>query len=188
MKFQVDTKTGFSTTDKELLIYDKSMIPFYFISGIKNLFRFNLPLGTYYTENKITQLDKPCYYSSPKVPEKYFFDINYPENFKIIYRDNPNKCSVDLEKATIIFDTSYKKEPRFVRDFIKFHELGHFDYTGKGDQSERDCDLFAGNCMLKIGYNPTQIAAAQKYSLGQGGCSDMRKKSVANYLKRTKHI
>lgn len=169
----------------ELLILDKNKTPFYYRNNLKNKFSFNLPCGTYYTNNNLVKLDKPVFYTKPKLKKRYHFK-EYPKNFKILYSENPNKCSVDLNKGVIIFDNSFKTAPRFIKDFIKFHELGHYRYTGKGQQSEIDCDNFACYCMILIGYNPSQIMVASKNSLENTPLSLQRKQENFNYLQAFK--
>lgn len=185
MKFKVKNKTGFVTNERDLLILDKSKIPFYYRNGLTGNYRFNLPVGTYYTKSKITKLQKPCYYTTPGLKPAYYFKP-FPKRFHIIYMTNPNKCSVDLNRAVIIFDKSFKKSPRFIKDFIKFHELGHYRYTGKGQTSEKDCDNFAAYCMIRIGYNPSQISVANKYTLGNDHYAIDRKINNNNYLQAFK--
>jgi len=185
MKFKINKKTGFRCFDKELLILDKSGIPFYYLKNDNYEFKFNLPVGTYYTNNNLSKLPNSVFYSKPKLKDRYNFK-KVPNGFKIIYSNNPNKCSVDLDKHIIIFDYSFKDKPRFERDFIKFHELGHYFYSGKGQQSEKDCDDFSAFCMIVIGYNPLQIRVASKYSLSNTKDGLERKTQNFNYLQSFK--
>ena len=185
MKLVVKHKTGFSCIDNQLLIFDKNKIPFYFRDNNKTTFKFNLPVGTYYTENNLVKLNRPCFYTSPKL-KPFYFNKTLPNRFKIVYENNPNKCSVDLTRGIIIFDNSFKNEPRFIKDFIKFHELGHYRYSGRGQESEKDCDNFSVHCMIKIGYNPSQINVASKYTLGENHLSVDRKINNTNYLQAFK--
>jgi len=185
MQFKVNNKSGFSSNDSEILILDKNKIPFYYRENNKLNFKFNLPIGTYYTENNLIELKKPCFYTTPKL-KPFYYNKPFPKRFKIIYKDNPNKCSVDLSRAVIIFDKSFKSEPRFVKDFIKFHELGHYRYSGRGQESERDCDDFSTWCLIKIGYNPSQISVANRYTLGHNDSGTDRKINNFNYLQAFK--
>lgn len=183
-QFVIDRKTGFSTKEKEFLILDKSKIPFYtFKNQRSEPFIFNLPTGIYYTDSQLSALPTPFKYKLPTLKERYFFK-RFPSKFKIGYGNNPNKCTVDLNNATIFFDSSFKKYPRWVKDYIKFHELGHFMYSGRGDESEADCDVFACWCMIKVGYNPSQVAAARAMSLGNSPKLKNRDDAANNFLKR----
>lgn len=181
--FKVDKKSGFQSFDKNLLIIDSNDgIPFYFRPNENQNQKFNLPVGDYETQNKIYKLKKPIFYSLPKMKTRYNFQ-KYPTKLKIFFGYNPNKCTVDLDNHTILFDESFRNEPRFVIDFIKFHELGHFRYSGKGLQSEKDCDNFACLCMLIVGYNPSQIRTANEISLGNHLDANKRKRENLQYLK-----
>ena len=171
--------------ERELIILDKNKIPFYYRNNLKGKYKFNLPLGTYYTNNTLLVLNNPVFYTTPKLKPSYHFRP-FPKKFKIIYENNPNKCSVDLNRHVIIFDNSFKKSPRFIKDFIKFHELGHYKYTGRGQESEKDCDNFSSYCMIKVGYNPSQISVANKYTLGNEFLSIDRKENNFNYLQAFK--
>lgn len=188
IRFSVNKKTGFSCSGTStILILDSKKRPFYYREGLTRPFAFNLPFGTYYSNVPLRKLDKPVFYTMPKLKRPYHFQ-RYPGKFKIIYANNPNKCSVNLDRGIIIFDNSFKHEPRFVRDFIKFHELGHYHYSGRDQESEVDCDTFAAYCMITIGYNPLQARVASRYSLGNNPESEMRKKANFNYLQSFRAI
>ena len=75
--------------------------------------------------------------------------------------------------------------PLPVKDYIKFHELGHYFYSGEGNKSEILCDLFAKNCMLKCGYNPSQVRWAQNGTLSNMISSKIRKEKVNDKLKNS---
>lgn len=182
--FSVDRKTGFSTTSKNFLILDKNKIPFYTWKNQRiEPFIFNLPTGDYFTSDPLTDLPSPFIYKLPTLKPRYFFK-KFPNGFKISFGRNPNKCTVDLNNSTIVFDNSFRNYPRWVLDYIKFHELGHFMYSGRGDESEADCDVFACWSMIKVGYNPSQVAAARKMSLGDSPKLQNRNNASNNFLKR----
>ena len=185
MIFYNDKKNGFACYQKNLLILDSKGIPFYFRENENRNQKFNLPNGKYETKNQLVQLRKPLYYTKPKLKARYVFK-QYPKKFKIIFGKNPNKCTVNLRTNTILFDNEFKDSPRFVLDFIKFHELGHYRYSGKGQQSEKDCDDFAAWCMIEGGYNPSQIRVAITHSLSDGHLGGERKKQNKNYLQSFK--
>jgi hypothetical protein len=185
MKFFVNQKKGFMTNERELLILDKNKIPFYYRNNLNGKFKFNLPIGTYYSDTKLIELINPVFYTTPKLKNRYFFK-EVPKKLKIIYAENPNKCSVDLDRGIIIFDNSFKEQPRFIKEFIKYHELGHYRYSGRGQESEKDCDNYSAYCMINKGYNPLQINVASKYSLGNNHLSIERKNNNFNYLQAFK--
>ena len=170
-----------------MLILDSNNVPFYFRENLKRNQRFNMPVGTYYSNGNLIELDKPVFYSKPKLKNRYTFR-KYPEQFKISYGYNPNKCTVNLSTNEIFFDNEFLGAPQFVTEFIKFHELGHYRYSDKGQLSERECDNFAAYSMLVLGYNPTQIRVAIKYSLSNTHLGKDRKRQNFNYLKSIKSL
>ena len=184
MRFVLNSKSGFITFDPEVIIYDEDGILFYSKKNAIGKLHFNLPKGTYETNNNISKttfkkfplskLEKPN--AIKKLPK---------DGFKIIYCKNPNKCSVDNKRHIIYFDNSFKSAPRPVKMYIKLHELGHYFYSGEGNKSEINCDVFAANKMLKLGYNPSQIYEAQNSTLSRGiHTSNMRRLNVYDYLSK----
>lgn len=63
------------------------------------------------------------------------------------------------------------------RLFVILHEHGHYLYS-----DELNCDLFAANEMLKMGFNPSQIVNASIVSLGDS--SHFRKQGLINYIRK----
>ncbi len=185
MEFLVDKKSGFVCYESPLIIYDSNGLPFYYRENIKKNQKFNLPEGNYSTQNFLVKLSKPVFYKLPKLKPRYVF-IKYPDNFTEIYEPNPNKCTVDLDKATITYDTEYLDETRVIKAFIKFHELGHYRYSGHGQISERECDDFASWAMLQAGYNPSQVRYASEYSLGNDHLAKKRKDRNKKLLNKIK--
>lgn len=183
IKFKVSKKQGFCSFDAIIKIYDSRNVLFYFKENRKGKICFNLPKGIYSTYNNLhnTSVRK---YKLSKLP-KSKNPKKLPENFEIKYIDNPHKCSVDNVKHIIYFDKSFKNMPLPVKDYVKFHELGHYFYTGEGNKSEILCDLFAKNCMLMCGYNPSQVRWAQSGTLSDSDTSIERKNKVNNNLKKS---
>lgn len=103
---------------------------------------------------------------------------------KIIWEDNPNKCSVSFDggNATFYFDHSFKNFPDFVCVWICGHELAHFLYKGQKQFSEKMCDNYSANMLLELGYNPSQITAAINMALSNGYLAQDRKKLVLQNL------
>lgn len=182
-KFIVKNKTGFYCFDAIVKIYDNRGILFYFKENKNGKIYFNLPTGVYSTFNSLSKKTFRVYNLSKLPTANNKKDL--PKTFKIIYCENPHKCSVDNDKHIIYFDYSFKDMPLPVKDYIKFHELGHYFYSGQGNRSEILCDLFAKNCMLKIGYNPSQIRWAQSGTLTNSKTSLERKEKVNNNLKNS---
>lgn len=163
-KIRLLKKTGF-VSDVDIFIFDAEMKPFYFKRSNGKRIYFNLPKGKYFCKNEIHILNSPVKYKLPKLP-KPEIKVVPPKTFpKIIYGNNPHKCSIFYAENKILFDNSFKDLPRFIISFIIYHEFGHFAYRGNGQQSEKNCDTFARYMMLKNGYNPSQVHFAIKYTL-----------------------
>lgn len=153
-KLIIETKTGFSSL-LPFKIYDNKGLLFYssdFVSKISEGKRqfFNLPVGIYEYEGFLIKLPQPIKHKPiilPK-PERNFKKRSY----KIIFGENPNKCSIFYKTGIILFDKSFLTKPLFVRYNIYYHELGHHLY-----KSEHLADLFAAKIMLEKGFNPSQI-------------------------------
>jgi hypothetical protein len=83
-----------------------------------------------------------------------------PENFSVYFEENPNKCTVDFDTDSIVFDNSFKLAPLPKIYFILYHEFGHQLY-----ETEAYADMYAANMMLKKGYNMSQIGLSSLESL-----------------------
>lgn len=175
-RFTVKTKSGFKSFDTVVKIYDKNGILFYCKDNKQGLLHFNLPKGEYLTYNNLMP-SKLRVYKLPKLPKANNVKT-LPNDFKIIFAENPNKCSVDNKNHIIIFDNSFKKQPIPVIDYILFHELGHYLYSEQGNKSEINCDLFAMKKMLEIGYNPSQILWVQSGTLSDNKSTLERKNKI----------
>ena len=178
MILRVDKKTGFLSLYPVTEIYDKNGIPFYIKKRKGKELRFNLPKGEYLTRQNFSVLPEPIKNKIPNLPEPNQ-RTRLPKEFKIFFIDNPYKCSVNPEKGLIYFDKSFKKLPKPVIDFVKFHELGHYFYRGQGQKSEKLCDLFAGCVMLQLGYNISQVKWAKEI-LSDGHIFSRRRKKFIN--------
>ena len=110
---------------------------------------------------------------------KYERCIPRPRKFKFILKENPNKCSIFLEKGVIIFDKDlWESLSNLQRKFVLLHEYGHYYY-----KSEVKCDIFAKHHLLKLGYNKSQIAAIDFHILGNSEHSISRKLESFNAIK-----
>jgi len=132
---------------------------FYYSQGLKP---FSLPKGGYVCNCKL-------------LPYLQNFDIDYsniifyePEKrvkFKgirqLILKKNPFKCSIDIRKGYLIFDTDFYNSLNNPQKFFVFsHEMGHYFY-----KSEKKADTFATAMMLLAGYNKSQISACVNSTL-----------------------
>lgn len=173
----LENKTGFSSL-LPFRIVDKNNILFYSSDFVKTIskgeiLKFNLPAGIYFYDGILTRLKNPVEYKNivlPK-PERVF----KKKPFKIIFGENPNKCSILWNKGIILFDTSFLKKPLFIKYNIYFHELGHHFY-----KTEKYCDLYAAKKMLEFGFNPSQVGLNSLDSLSN--LQYERKKFIINHL------
>lgn len=184
MIIKLKNKTGFIHFGKYVYIEDVNKNPFYFKQNKSGVHKFNLPPGVYFSNEKIYKLKKPVFYSYPQLPERYFFDFR-PKKLKVFYSENPDKCTVELKNGIVIFDNEFKNAPKFIKDYILAHETGHYFYSGRGEQSEIDCDKFARLTLLKKGYNPSQLNTASFFTLGETKENVKRKLISFNDLTKT---
>jgi hypothetical protein len=171
-------KTGFRVKDpfSPIIIRDMRGIMFYNTLALTpKVKHFNLPKGDYLVDNGyFTKMDKPVNYPLYPLP-KFERKRKKPYDFKIIFGNNPNKCTVYWYKKLIVFDNALKELPKPQLDFILFHEYAHARYT-----TEVYCDLMAANYMLTRGYNPSQIRVAPIKTL-----SDKQIKRKIEFVKLT---
>lgn len=133
--------------------------------------RFNLPKGKYKIKGVKTLFKNLNsyeyvipYFHVPKPVKKP------PVKFNRKFSDNPNICTVYRSNNTIIWDTKkYHEFSRMQVTFIELHELGHYYFKTlfkrRDARIETKCDLFAAINMLRLGYSPDFIEAAQKTTL-----------------------
>jgi hypothetical protein len=176
--------SGFVSTDEVILIFDNRKRQFYKrINPERKKCFFNLPTGEYFTSSNIVR-GEIVVYDIPQIPKAEQL-TKIPRTFYIVTGNNPNKCSVYLNKGKIFFDTQFLKSlnrPQLV--YIIFHELAHYMYRGNGNQSEKNCDTFATAKMLEIGYNPNQILKANLLSLTNSHKSKIRKINTYIHTKK----
>jgi hypothetical protein len=183
MFFEVLEKSGFITTDKRIEVFDAFMKPFFIENNNKKIFYFNLPKGKYFSKNNLKKASEPRLYSLQNLPDANDFK-RLPKTFKIFYIENPNKCTVDVERNIIYFDYSFRDKPEPFLVYIKLHELGHYFYSGEENKSEIFCDWFAYNQMINLGYNPTQIYKAILLTLSDRPDAQIRKNFIKQLSKQ----
>lgn len=175
----LDKKTGFRVTDiyKPIVIRDDRGLLFYTTEAlVPKVKEFNLPPGEYMIDSgSFTPTRIPRYYPLIPMPLQQRFFRPDPDTFDIKFGHNPNKCSVIWDKKTILFDSSFRDRPRPEVDFIMGHEMAHRYYG-----TEKFCDMYSANCMLKMGYNPSQIGYASIDSLSDR--AEIRKEFLVNRL------
>lgn len=150
----ISKKTGFApVTPGPVLILDTDGKVFY-SHEVKGT--FNLPSGDYIVPSgQVFKIVKPRVFTLPPLPKKERIRV-LPKTFKITLHSVPDKARVNTFTGHMEFDKELMGSiPYPTRVFIGFHELGHYFYT-----TEWKCDLYAARKMVKLGFNPTQIATA----------------------------
>lgn len=180
--FVLRTVTGFRNLDPEtpIIIYDYRNIRFYDSTHLyRPVKEFNLPAGTYRLwMGDVIPMDKPVKYKLLKLPRPER-RRPFPGDFKVLFTDNPNKCTINWNTKTITFDNQFKTSPLNIVDFILFHEFGHSIY-----KTEKYCDMYAVNAMIKQGYNPSQIGIAPIMALSEGQFH--RSENIVNHIHQLK--
>lgn len=165
VELNLTEKTGFKVLDpyKPIVIRDARGILFYSTESIlPDVKVFNLPgVGKLFVDSGSFVRSEIVDYPFLELPEA---ERNFPDtkNFKIVFGDNPHKCTINFRTETIFFDNAFKSKPLPEIFFILFHEEGHQYYL-----TEKYVDLYASNCMLAKGFNPEQIRWAHKNSLSE---------------------
>jgi hypothetical protein len=170
-------KTGFKNLFpyRPVVIRDFRGIVFYSTIGLSPVEYFNLPEGKYFIDSGTIQI-------LPKPNKKKILPLPTvervmpsPENFSIVFAENPNKCTVDWAKKMITFDNSFITCELPVIYGMLYHEMGHQYYD-----TEKYCDLFACNMMLQKGYNESQCGKWPLLSLSHEQFE--RKEFIINQL------
>jgi hypothetical protein len=181
LPLRLEEKTGFSTS-LPFTIYEPDGKVFYssdFTDKIEKGERleFNLPAGQYKYDGSFIKLPYPVPVKSITLPLR---ERNLAKKrYEIKFGDNPNKCTIFYDEGLILFDTSFKSKPLYIKYTIYFHELGHHWY-----KTEWKADLYAAKMMLDKGFNPSQIGMASLESLSDD--SYQRKVKTVNLLTNNK--
>lgn len=150
----LEEKTGFRST-MPFSIFDNRGILFYDDSFTNHISKgepveFNLPAGFYKFDGSFIKLEKPVKQIDIFLAAKERNLVQ--KKYKIMYGDNPNKCTIFYAPGIILFDNSFKTVPLYIRYGIYFHELGHLFY-----KTEEKADAYSAKKMLEYGFNPSQI-------------------------------
>jgi hypothetical protein len=160
----IKQKTGFEVVGKAAVNCNGT--PFYHFTGAdeKQKIQFNLPPGKYEFLTPFKILEKPVNFTMPKARKReHFHPLPKPGELKVIYGNNPNKASIFPKKHVIIFDSKYKNAPQIVKDYLLFHELGHYLY-----KSEKFADEYAQAQLIEKGYPLSMIVKAAEKTLYNG--------------------
>jgi hypothetical protein len=184
LKISVSDVCGFSCSNEIIKVYDDRKKVFYQrLNPAKEICKFNLPKGNYFTPCNIAR-GEIVVYDIPTLPKpERIYPL--PKKFFIVSGKNKNKCSIYMETGKIFFDRDFLNSlHRPTLTFILLHELGHYLYSGNGQDSEKKCDLFATSKMLELGYNPNQILKASLFSLTNNILSKQRKAETFFHAKK----
>lgn len=181
---KVYTKSGFYSYSPYVVIYRFGK-PFYAKKNRGKTIEFNLPEGVYeVVSGDLVKMSSPINYKLIDLPKPNHVTV-FPGKVKIYVCDNPNRCTVNLNgkyHASFYFDYRFLDSSRYCITWICGHELGHYFYRGQKQISEQNCDHFAANLMLMIGYNPSQIDAAINEAISNGYLARVRKEMLYENL------
>jgi hypothetical protein len=175
-KIEVNKPTGY-IGNNEVQIFDNKGRNFYSFKT-NGEFKFNLPVGTYFTNSDFKECKKMHTYDFKRTRKRENYNYKEPHKVKVIFATNPNKASVFLTLHRIVIDPSFLKFPSYVVEYLISHEIGHYYY-----KTEEFCDEFAQERMLKRGFNKSQIAECSASTLGHG---NERVKCCVDNLKKAK--
>lgn len=133
--------------------------------------KFNLPKGTYIHDLELRKC-QPVDFELPQLPEKERNHIRNPKTEVVRIEKNPHKATINPKKGIITIDPLLLRYPKYVFDFVVWHEVGHYYYA-----TEWKCDTFAARKMLEMGWNPSNVSAA-RYLVN----SEMRRNKVGSLL------
>lgn len=156
-------KTGFEVVDifRPINIRDERGILFYTTEPLlPRVTHFNLPAGRYTVDSGFFRelpRPNPVNLSPLPWPERFYPST---KKFNLVFRPNPNKCTVFWDEKLIVMDDRYLSRPLAEIDLILFHEEGHSRY-----RTEKYADLYATNAMLEKGYNESQIGISHLETL-----------------------
>lgn len=180
----LENKTGFETS-LPFEIIDITGQLFYsdtFTDHIKNGERltFNLPAGEYKYNGSFIKLAKPVEFKNIILPKRERLLEGSKKPYRVMYGNNPNKCTIYYKAGIIIFDEQFKNAPLYVRYGIYYHEIGHHFY-----KTEWKADMYATKKMLDKGFNPSQIGLVGLVSLSENSF-DRKEKIVKTLIKKKK--
>lgn len=179
VKLVIASKTGFKANTPKVLIFDENNKVFYNYSPKGGL--LNLPPGTYFSESILLPLKSPLTFKLPLLPKKQKRSNLEISEFKIRIAPNPGKASIYLNSGIIEIDPVFWSNlSKAQKDYVLSHEFGHLHY-----EDEKSADLYAACQMLKIGYNPSQIAHVVLNTFSANKENVARCENVINNLIKT---
>lgn len=161
MIFELKNKRTYAGKgDLKIIRLDTPFKPEFYAKNESDYFLFNLPIGNYRIESGIVNdSDLALVYSTdlPAIERK----SGAPYKVKYTMGNVKVKAKIYRSLGTIYIDKSYLNYPQYVGKFLLEHEKAHYFY-----ETEKFCDLWAANKMLKLGYNPSQLFDAIDLILG----------------------
>lgn len=148
--------------NKPVIIRDSRGLLFYSTEAmLPDVLRFNLPANfhLFVEAGNFRKRNTPVNFELFKLAKPERKKKENPRNFRIVFNKNPSQVTVDWGMKTIFFDRSFLEKTIPEIYWALFHECGH-RYWDKGEQQEENCDEYAVNCLLKLGFNPSQICHA----------------------------
>lgn len=137
-----------------------------------------MPPGIYYTENELLPLKSPLSFKLPLLPKRQKRSNLEISDFKIKIAPNPCKASIYINSGIIEIDPVFWGNlSKAQKDYVLSHEFGHLYY-----EDEQSADLYAACQMLKIGYNPSQIAHVVLNTFSVNRANVARCENVINSL------
>lgn len=167
MKLILHKPCTYFTSDSPVKILDEKENIFFYHPNEQKKINFNLPEGTFCTENNLTKKSfQPYEEFNGSALKKDFLN-----SFEFSIADNKNKATINPNIKKITIDKKYGNHwYKPLKIFVVCHEVRHLEVGGsikdeKGNiifDAEKACDDFAKNYMLSHGYNPTQVEAAKE--------------------------
>ena len=181
----LNKKTGFDIVNKNkpVIIRDSRGKLFYSTESlVPDVSKFNLPAGiNFFVDSGHFKVSKnPVRYKKIRLKKNDRNIKKNPENFRIVFNANPNQVTVLWDENAIVFDNSFKDKSLPELYYALFHECGH-RFWDKGETAERNCDEFAYNKMIEMGFNPTQAESGINGAL-KSHASLGRKNSLINKI------
>jgi hypothetical protein len=154
MRYSFTEKTGIKTTHQGVTICDLFGLEVFTNVG-SGAAVVNCPAGTWDIFGDFTEVEPVNYRPNGcEYPKK---QRNVTRKINTFFEPNKNKATINLKNGSIKIDLHFWMPlNQAQKDFVLLHEYGHFYYD-----SEPDCDYFAAEKMLEMGYNPSTISVAK---------------------------
>ena len=116
---------GYCSSDSVIDIKSKDgRTLYYFENDGRFPIKFNLPRGTWFTDNKVSRLPRPLEYICPEIPKPELNRNVKPMQFRA--GNNPHKCSIDFQGKSFVdvfVDHEINKQARALLAEIRGQEF-----------------------------------------------------------------